>query len=152
MRAAQRYRTVSPPPPPSPATDRAALRFQRLSIHANTGDLHRGVVLPMSLPLLVLLLALVVEHQHLVAAVMLHHFAGYERRRGLGNLARSRTHSQHIVKLHVFAAGLRQLLDLDYVSGCDAILLSPGADHRVHGNLLNFILLRKRNGTPPQSR
>src|SRR5271165_407573 len=99
----------------------------------------------MSLQLLILLLALVVEHQHFVAAPLLHHLAGHNRRRGLGNLALCGANRQHISKLHVFAAGLRQLLDLDYVSGCDAILLSPSADHRVHGNLLNFILLRERN-------
>src|SRR6516225_6313235 len=133
MRAVQRCRIASPPPAPTPLTDKPALRLQRLSVHADAGDLHRGVVLAMSLQFLVLLLALVVEHQHLVAAPLLHHLADYERSSRLGDLAFGGAHGEHIVELDVLAARLRQLLNLNYVSGCDAILLSPGANYRVHG-------------------
>src|ERR1700742_3720968 len=88
----------------------------------------------MSIQFLVLLLALVVEHQDFRGAALFHHLPGNKGFTGLAQFAFRAADSQHFVELHVFAAGLRQLLDLDYVSGCDAILLSPGADHRVHGN------------------
>src|ERR1019366_6466057 len=108
-RAAPPHRSASPQPTAPPATDRPALRLKRLSVHADAGDLYRSVRLAMSLQLLVLLLALQVEHQNLVASALFDHLAGHKRRRGLGNLALGRAHRQHVVKLHVFAARLRQL-------------------------------------------
>jgi hypothetical protein len=40
-------------------------------------------------------------------------------------------HCQHI-KLDLTVLGGRQLFHLNYISGRNSILLSPGADHRVH--------------------
>src|SRR5579871_5579032 len=88
----------------------------------------------MPIQLLVLLLALVVEDQHLVATALLDDLCGDESLRRFRELALFAADRQHFVKLDVVAAGLRQLLDFDHVPGCDAILFSPGADDRVHGN------------------
>src|SRR5271157_2937235 len=107
------------------------------AVHVDAGDLHGGVRLAMSIQLLVLLLALEVEDQNLVAAALLDDLSGDKRIRRLADLALGGADGQHFVELHVLAASLRQLLDLNYVSGRDAILLSPGADHRVHGNASN---------------
>src|SRR5580658_4771537 len=46
-------------------------RLKRLPVKSNLGDADRGIVLPVSTQLLVLLLALVVEDQNLVAASLL---------------------------------------------------------------------------------
>src|ERR1039457_489106 len=91
----------------------------------------------MSVQLLVLLLALEVEDQDLIGASLFDHLSADEGLRRLAELALGPANGQHFVELNVFAAGLRQLLDLNHVSGRDAILLSPGADHRVHGNASN---------------
>src|ERR1017187_9244644 len=49
------------------------------------------------------------------------HLAADERLRWLAEFPLGAADGQHFVKLNVFAAGLRQLLDLDYVAVCDAI-------------------------------
>src|SRR6202158_5641117 len=56
-------------------------RFKRLPIKSDLGDADRGIVLPVSAQLLVLLLAFVVEDQDLLAASLLYNLAGYERAR-----------------------------------------------------------------------
>src|SRR5271169_4074612 len=91
----------------------------------------------MSIQLLVLLLAFEVEDQDLIGAALLDHLGADERLRRLAEFTLGASDGQHFIELDLFAAGLRQLLDLNYVAGCDAILLSPGADHRVHGNASN---------------
>src|SRR5437868_4041932 len=86
----------------------------------------------MSLELLVLLLALEVEDQDLVAAAFLHHTANNAgaalRLHDGAGLSRDR---QHIREFNI-AVLSRLLVNFDYVSGRDAKLPSPGADHRVH--------------------
>src|ERR1017187_853125 len=95
----------------------------------------------MSVQLLVLLLAFEVKDQDLIGAALLDDLAADERIRRLAQFALGVADGEHFIKLNVFAAGLRQLLDLNNVPGCDAILLSPGADHRVHGNASNELFL-----------
>src|SRR5258708_13570562 len=56
-------------------------RLERLAIKSNLGDADRGIVLPMSTQLLVLLLALVMEDQDLLTASLLDDLAGYQRPR-----------------------------------------------------------------------
>src|SRR5271166_2511993 len=113
---------------------KSSLRRMVRSVHVDAGDFHGGVRLTMPIQLLVLFLALVVEDQNLVGAALLDHLAGDERLRRLAQFALGAAERQHLVELHGFSASLRQFLDLNNVAGCDAILLSPGADHRVHGN------------------
>src|SRR5581483_5406458 len=111
-----------------------------LPVEGDLGDANGGEWLSMSLQLLVLLLALEVEYQDLIGASFFYHAAHHAR-------ATLRTHQrarlagnrQHVSKLHV-AVFCRLLIDPDYVSGCDAKLLSPGADNRVHRL---FLLSRK---------
>ena len=79
----------------------------------------------MSVQLLVLLLALEVEDQDFIGAALLNDLAADKGLRRLTEFTLGAADRQHFVELNVFTAGLRQLLDLDYVSGCDAILLSP---------------------------
>ena len=110
------------------------LSLELPSVNVNASDLHGRERLAMPIQLLVLLLALEVEDQDLVGAALPEHLPGHE---GLGRLAQFAFRAadrQHLVELHVFAVSLRQLLNFDYVAGCDAILLSPGADDRLHSN------------------
>src|SRR5271166_3208125 len=101
----------------------------------------------MSIQLLVLLLPLVMEDQYFVAATLLDHLPGNKRLRRLAKLALGAAERQHVVELHIFTTRLRHLLDLNHVSGCDAILLPPGADHRVHGNTsINLVARCGANG------
>src|ERR1039458_10288852 len=113
---------------------KSSLRLVVRAVHVDAGDLHGGEGLTMSIQLLVLFLAFEVEDEHLVAAAVFHDLAGDKSLRRLAQFACGRADGQHFLELDVVAAALGQLLDLNHVPGCDAILLSPGADHRVHGN------------------
>src|SRR5437660_2521415 len=79
-------------------------RLERLSIKSNLGDADRGVVLPVSAQLLILLLALVVEDQDLLAASLLDDLASYKspgsRRQHAARLGRNR---QHVAELDLSA-------------------------------------------------
>ncbi len=55
------------------------LSLQVLAVHIDAEDFHGGVGLAMSVQLFVLLLALKVEDENLVAAAMLDHLSGDER-------------------------------------------------------------------------
>ena len=72
------------------------------------------------------------EDQDLVAAAFLYYAtndAGTALR--LHDGSRLAGNREHIGKLDI-AVLSRLLVNFDYVSGCDAKLPSPGADHRVH--------------------
>jgi len=119
------------------------LSFELLAIHADAGDLHGRERLTVPIQLLILLLTLVVEDQDFVGSPLFDYLSGNEGARRFAQFAFGAANRQHLVELNVFAAGLRQLLNLDYVAGCDALLLSPGADHRVHGNASQGRVSRK---------
>src|SRR5437868_14237076 len=106
------------------------------AVELNAGDADRGELLAMSDQLLVLLLALELENQDLVAAALFHHLASNARALGIGgkSLAADR---QHVGKFNVAAAVLG-LLDLDHVARGDTVLLAAGADDCVHRSLQIF--------------
>src|ERR1035437_3335300 len=107
-------------------------RFVRLPIKGNLGDADRGIVLPVSPQLFVLLLALVVEDQDLVAASLLDDFASYERSRPRRqNATRLGGNRQHIAELDL-AVLVFLCFHPDYIARGYPILLSTCADHRVH--------------------
>src|SRR5579859_201032 len=86
----------------------------------------------MSLQLLVLLFALEVEDQDLVATTLFHHAADYARAASrLSDCAGLARDGQHVGELDG-AVLTRLLVNFDHVSGRDAKLSSPGADNRVH--------------------
>src|SRR5216683_5973745 len=121
-------------------------RFERLPIKCNLGDADCSIVLPVSTELLVLLLALVVEDQYLLAASLLDDLAGYERsrprRQHAARLGRNR---QHVAELDpAILVFLR--FHPDHVARGNTILLSTCADHRVHK--LSFVLVWERGFAP----
>src|ERR1700688_2070878 len=121
-------------------------RLERLSIKSNLGDADRGVILPVSTQLLVLLFALVVEDQNFLAASLLDDLASYERprprRQHASRLGRNR---QHIAELDL-AVLVFLRFHPDHVARGNTILLSTCADHRVHK--LSFVLVWGRGFAP----
>src|SRR4051812_7522885 len=85
----------------------------------------------MSLELLVLLLALVVEDQNLSATAFANYLPGDLCSLAGANFTVISGDGKHI-KLHLAIIGRRDLFQTNYISGRDTILLSPGADDRVH--------------------
>src|SRR5712692_6426159 len=87
----------------------------------------------MSTQLLVLLLPFVVEDQDLIAAPLLHDFADDSRFRlwppDLARLARDR---QHIAELNLPVCAVALALHPNHIAGRHPVLLSSGADNRVH--------------------
>src|SRR5439155_4196175 len=84
--------------------------LEMLAVEGDLGDAHRGERLAMSSELLVLLLALVVEDQHLIGASFFDHATGDARlAAGAGDLAIAGAHRQHVIKSDG-AAGGRLLL------------------------------------------
>src|SRR6267143_3564709 len=121
-------------------------RFERLPIKCNLGDADCSIVLPVSTELLVLLLALVVEDQYLLAASLLDDLAGYERSRPRGqHAARLGRNRQHVTELDLSVLVFLRFHP-DHVARGNTILLSTCADHRVHK--LSFVLLWGRGFAP----
>jgi hypothetical protein len=88
----------------------------------------------MSAQLLVLLLTLEMEDENLIAASIAQDLPN-DASVGSGISAQAiiAAHGEHVAELECIALG-RKLLNVDDVPGRDAILLSPGADDRVHSN------------------
>src|SRR5207248_7304220 len=114
---------------------RQVRRGEALPVEADLADAYRRERLAMPAQLLVLLLALVMEDQDLVAPALFHDGADHTRPGfRTANLAFAAADRQHVAKLnHAFFS--RRALDANYVSKRNTILLSAGADHRVHRNL-----------------
>src|SRR5260370_42423711 len=89
----------------------------------------------MSKDLFVLLFAFEMEDQNLVGAPGIHYLAAYERALTRTDMTFLAGNSEHVVELNRVAVAGRQLLDLYYISRSNPILLSPGANHRVHNSL-----------------
>src|SRR4029077_761866 len=130
-----------------------------LAVERDLGDAHGSVSLAMSAQLLILLLALVMEDQNLRGAALLHDFTGHERS-GLGaaDLAGLAGDSQHLVEFYFPVGAVALILESNHIAGRHPVLLTSGADDRVHtyasvqscarprsgaiaGNLLNFLCL-----------
>ena len=89
----------------------------------------------MSLQLLVLLLALVVENEDLVCAAVAEYLADHvSGAAGARNVSFFGRYCQNFTELNLVVLDWSQFLDPNYIAGCDAILLSPGADDRVHNS------------------
>src|SRR5260370_21423491 len=121
-------------------------RFERLPVKSNLGDADRGVILPVSTQLLVLLLTFVMKDQNFLAPSLLDNLAGYKRARSRSrHAARLGRNRQHVAELDL---SVRVFLRFhpDHVARCDTILLSTCADHRVHK--LSFVLVWGRGFAP----
>src|ERR1700733_11685218 len=86
----------------------------------------------MSENLLVLLFALEVEDQNLGGLSAFHHLAADDSSCARADFACFRRNSKNIIEFNCVAIGGRQLFHFHNVAGCDAVLLSPGANYRVH--------------------
>src|SRR5262245_11154723 len=105
--------------------------LEGLAIEGDFGDAHRAERLAMTAQLLVLLLALVVEDDDFRPAALFQHFAEHT---GFGlrasNLALRARNRQNVVELDL-AVGA-ELLHPNHVAGRHPVLLTTGADDRVH--------------------
>ena len=109
--------------------------LKALSVDGDLGDLHGGERLPVSLQLLVLLLALVVEDQNLCRHdLRLAPGPSLARRRACATCPSSDETARTSLNSNLVVLDRRQFLDPNHIAGCDAILLSPGADDRVHNS------------------
>src|SRR5262245_48995079 len=101
----------------------------------NSEDLDLGLVLPMTLTVAVVLAPVELEDAHLVAAPVTQHLGfllrpGNEARAPPERLAVD--NQQHLVE-HDFLPDVRRyLLDPEFFTGADAVLLAAGLDYRVH--------------------
>src|SRR5580700_6034680 len=108
-------------------------RLEALPVKSNLGNAHGGKRLPVPAQLLVLLLPLVMKNQDFRAATFFHHFANHARWRfRFADLSFAPRHRQHVREVHVAVGSRSQLLHSNHVSGRHPVLLSTGADDRVH--------------------
>src|SRR5690242_11127161 len=105
--------------------------LETLSAKSNFRDAHRGKVLPVAAQLLVLLLALVMKNQDLLAAAFADNFADHARVWLLAHLALFAGDRQHGELQMPVSAG-PDLLHSNYIAGRHPVLLPTGADNRVH--------------------
>src|SRR6266850_5952486 len=116
------------------------------AVELDAGDADRSELLAMSDQLFVLLLALKLEDQDLVAAALFHHLAGDASALGVGRKGVA-ADGQNVGELDRAAAMLR-LFDLDHVAGGDTVLLAAGADDCVH-RTLQMVTARDSKTTKP---
>src|SRR5208282_242781 len=111
--------------------------LEGLPASRNLRDAHRGVRLPMPAQLLVLFLALVMEDQNFRAAALFDDFAYHPRVRLQAHSPSFARNRQHW-KLHHPVRPRNQLLHSYYISRRHPVLLSTGADNRVHTHASTF--------------
>src|SRR6185437_10338670 len=109
--------------------------FVTLAIKGNLGDPDSGKRLAMSVNLLVLLFALEVEDQDLIGLAAFHHLPTDDCTGSRTNGAFLARDGQNVIEFNHIAISGGQLLNFHYVAGCDAVLLSSGANYRVHNSL-----------------
>src|ERR1017187_7177416 len=103
------------------------------AVGLNGLDAHLGKILPVSLQLLVLLLPLQVEDQDLVAAAFAEYFGSNLGAGRLGHGSGVAGDCEHIAELDRLGLGVgNHTLNFDYVAWSDSILLTTGANNRVH--------------------
>src|SRR5215813_898794 len=105
---------------------------EALAVKCNLGDAYFGVWLPMSVNLLVLLLAFEMEDQNLVTATRLHNLAADDSIGSRAYLAIIPGDRQNIIEFNRIALVRGQLFNSHDISRGHSILFSPGANHRVH--------------------
>src|SRR5437868_6652379 len=116
------------------------------AVELDAGDADRGELLAMSDQLLVLLLALELKDQDLVAATFFHHLAGDAGAFGVGGKVIV-ADGENVGEFDL-ALAVRRLLDFDHVAGGDTVLLAAGADDCVHMKSPNIHRARL-NGAKP---
>src|SRR5579863_7686191 len=108
------------------------LRGVAVAVHLDLADLHLGERLAVALQLLVLLLPLEVEDQHLVAAAFADDGAEHLRRLRLHQRPAVARKGENVGELHRAVFGWGNRLHLHYVAGSNPVLLATCANHRVH--------------------
>jgi hypothetical protein len=114
------------------AASPSAAGFAFLGLRAGSSG---GKGLAMSVNLLVLFFAFEVEDQDLVCLAAFHDLSADHCACAGTDSALLAGHGQNVIEFNGVAVGGRQLLNFHYVAGCDAVLLSPGANYRVHNSL-----------------
>src|SRR5207244_10181091 len=104
---------------------------------------HRGKRLPMSSNLFVLFLFLVVKNQDLRGSAFVQDFSGDQRALCPRNLSVACRHRQHITKFDFAVLFTALGFQANHIPGCYPILLSTGANDRVH----SLISMRPHRGT-----
>src|SRR5215472_1582964 len=118
-------------------------RLEGLAIESDLGDANGAKGLAMSAELLVLLFALVVEDKHLGAAAFFNHLADHARfRLRASDLAFRTRNGENVVEFDVAVGTGAEFLDTDHISGRHPVLLTAGADDRVHTFASEKIALR----------
>src|SRR5439155_24833757 len=114
-----------------------------LAVKGNLGYPHRGKRLPMSGKFLVLLLFLVVENQNFLGSAFVQDFSRDQRALCPRNLSVARRYRQHITKFDLAVLFTALGFQANHIPGCYPILLSTGANDRVH----SLISMRPHRGT-----
>src|SRR5437660_8887921 len=104
--------------------------LEALPAKSDLGDAHRRKRLPVSAQLLVLLFALEVENENLCAAALAYDFANNASVSLTADLSFF-AGNRHHWKLNL-TVGPGQFLDSNHIAGRHPVLLSTGADNRVH--------------------
>src|SRR5581483_2757614 len=108
-------------------------RAEGLAVEGDLGYPHGCKRLPVPTKFLVLLLALVMEDQNFVVPAFFDHLAADASfRLRLSDLPVAARHGQHVVETYVPVSAVSNLLYPDHIPRRDSILLTTGADHRVH--------------------
>src|SRR5438067_5254591 len=104
-----------------------------LPVVSNFRYAHGRKRLAVSAQLLVLLLALVVEHQNFIGTALLKDLpANAGSRLRLGDLTIFALDRTYFIESNVSVGAVADFLHPDHVPGSDSILFTTGADHRVH--------------------
>src|SRR5580765_1427558 len=86
----------------------------------------------MSVDFLVLLLALEMKDKDLIGTAAFHDLAAHHSPSARADCAFLGGNSKNVIEFNGVAVSGGQLFHFHYVAGCDAVLLSPGANYRVH--------------------
>src|SRR6266566_7063461 len=103
-----------------------------LAVKRNLSYSHRGKRLPMSSNLFVLFLFLVVKNQDLLGSAFVQDFSRDQRALCPRNLSVARRYRQHITKFDLAVLFTALGFQANHIPGCYPILLSTGANDRVH--------------------
>src|SRR4029077_18571999 len=108
---------------------------EAFAVEGDLSDPYSGKRLPMSVNLFVLLLALEMEDQNFVRAATFHDLAANHCAGARADRALLAGNGKNVIELNGIAVSGGQFLHFYNVAGCDAVLLPPGANYRVHNSL-----------------
>src|SRR5260221_88612 len=108
---------------------------EALAVECDLSNSYRGKRLPMSINLLVLLLALEMEDQNLVRAAAFHDLAADHCACARADGALLAGNGKNVIELNGIAVSGGALFQLFKLPRCDAVLFPPGANYRVHNSL-----------------